>query len=129
MYFLLYGFLLGACAFVQVLDVLENTSWELVAFQDKQPISGKRITLIFDNGQVNGTAGCNSYQGEYRVQGDKIVFESIFSTMMACPEPEGVMAREQSFLENLMEVKSFRVIEDRLYLYGSGGDVVFLLSY
>jgi heat shock protein HslJ len=121
-YFLLYGFLLLSCTFIQVPNALENTSWELLSFLGEQPMFGKQITLTFANGLVKGTAGCNSYQGEYRVRGDKIEIDTIFSTMMACPEPEGIILQEQKFLEYLREAISFQVTEDQLYLYGGGGE-------
>jgi heat shock protein HslJ len=125
-YFLLCGFLLGSYTYMQYPDALDNSYWELISFQDRQPLSGKRIPLIFEDCDVNVSAGCNSYQGYYHVQGETIDIENIISTMMVCHEPEGVMAQEQSYLAFLGEVKSFRIIEDRLYFSGAGGEVGFL---
>lgn len=40
-----------------------------------------------DNGELTGTDGCNRLMGSYTVQGDKITFEGVASTLMYC---EGV---------------------------------------
>ena len=38
-------------------------------------------------------------------------------TLMACLEPEGAMEQEQKYSSYLMEVHSFELDGDRLYLY------------
>ena len=58
-------------------DPLNGTQWNLIFYRKTSVIEGTKITVKFDNGEINGTAGCNSYFGSYQVEGDKITFGSI----------------------------------------------------
>ena len=55
---------------------LEGTHWSLVCFIDGDTTTslfkGTSITLRFSEGQVGGSAGCNSYSGEYTSEGQTI---------------------------------------------------------
>ncbi len=48
---------------------------------------GALITLGLDGAAVGGTAACNSYGGQYRTEGDQMVFEELFWTEMGCEAP------------------------------------------
>ncbi len=41
--------------------------------------------LVFDNGSVTGTDGCNGISTTYSVDGDTITLSRFMSTKMACP--------------------------------------------
>lgn len=47
-----------------------------------------------ENERLAGNGGCNTFFGNYALNGDKLGFSAMGSTMMACPE--GVES-EQSF--------------------------------
>ena len=70
---------------------LENIDWVLATYNNNSPLEGRQPTIRLENGQVKGTTGCNHYGGSYQIKGDAISFEGVFSTEMACLEPEGLM--------------------------------------
>ena len=88
---------------------LEGVTWELTAINGNPPIEGTQPTLQFENGQASGNASCNSFGGEYEVEGDKIGFEALFMTEMFCMEPEGVMDQESAYLEMLGSAVTFEL--------------------
>jgi len=124
----LLAVLLGACAGDggTNADSLEGTTWVLVRYNDTPPIEGTQPTITFEEGQVSGTASCNHYGGSYEVKGDSIRFEALFSTEMACMEPEGVMEQERAYLEMLGAAERFELADGALTIYaGSLGTLTF----
>jgi heat shock protein HslJ len=108
---------------------LANTSWKVEAFGDAgspQPIiAGSELTLTFDGAaqMVSGRSGCNSYGGNYTVEGDKITFDEITSTLMAC-ESQPLMDQEARFQQALRAVERYRIEGDRLELTYAGTKVL-----
>ena len=90
-------FLLAACSASPKVDVAGE--WKLISYGDKTnptpALPGVDTTIKFENGQLSGNVGCNSFGGEYKVKGDKISFEPIMSTEMYC---ETTWAQEQGVL-------------------------------
>ena len=67
--------MLTACsAFPSAADPLDGTSWELYAYRKSRPVEGTTLTIRFENGQVSGSAGCNSFGGSYQVNGEEDCF-------------------------------------------------------
>ncbi|MDY6842180.1 MAG: META domain-containing protein [Pseudomonadota bacterium] len=69
---------------------LTNTYWELVSVAG-QPVpetdSQQKLHVLFlDDGRVSGFSGCNQYMGDYQVTGENLLFDSMSSTLMACPQ-------------------------------------------
>ena len=96
---------------------LEDTTWLLMTYNDTRPIDGTQPTIQFEDGQVSGNAGCNSYGGSYQVKGDAISFEALFNTEMACMEPEGLMDQEQAYLELLGTAQRFELVDGVLTIF------------
>ncbi len=107
--------MLSACATPTPEPQLEGTTWELVSMGDQLPVPGTTITITFDEGQLGGNSGCNSYGGAYEVEGDSFKPGELFSTMMYC-EAEGVMDQEAAYLKFLSQVRSFSFIDGGLYM-------------
>ena len=105
-------------------DPLEGTSWQLVAYGQASVIPGTSVTLSFQDGQAGGSAGCNSYGGAYQVAGDKITFDSLVSTLMACTEPPGVMEQETAFLQFLQAGERFQLQDGRLLIFTADGEAL-----
>ncbi|MBN2501814.1 MAG: META domain-containing protein [Anaerolineales bacterium] len=106
-------------------DPLDGTSWELYAYRKTRPIEGSTITARFEDGQVRGSAGCNSYGGSYQVKGNNIEIGDIAWTAMACLEPEGVMDQETTVLGFLQAAQTFSFdAEDRLLIFRSDGEAL-----
>ncbi len=72
-----------------------------------------RYNLYFDpSGQVAVTLDCNGGGGSYSVDGSSLLFGTIVSTRMACPED----SQATDFSKDLAEVYSYAVEDGHLYL-------------
>ena len=103
-------------------DILNGTSWTLFAYRKTLPIQGTTITAEFKDGEIHGSAGCNSYHGSYRISGGSIQISDLALTLMACPEPEGVMEQEQYIMQFLQDAQTLRMSGSRLFLRRSDGE-------
>ena len=71
-----------------------NTSltgeWKLVSYGDvaapTPALPGVDTSISFEEGQFGGTVGCNSFGGDYTLNGDQMSIGSIISTMMFCDQ-------------------------------------------
>lgn len=108
---------------------LRAQPWLLVQYTSglglTNPISGSEITLNFDEKELNGKAGCNSYFGEYewRSQDSLVVSGQIGSTKMFC---EKFMKQEQLYLMLLSEVSTYSLKDSLLELNGPNGQLIFI---
>jgi len=103
-------------------DPLNGTTWELYSIGSYSPISGSRTTIHFEDGQVSGLGGCNQYGGEYQINGNKLTFDKLYMTEMACMSPEGIMEQEQRFLKALGDASSFEIMNGQLQISLSGSE-------
>jgi heat shock protein HslJ len=108
---------------------LTGSAWILTSFNDREPVSDYQPTLQFEADQVSGTTGCNNYGGTYQINGDTIKLEGVFSTEMACLNPEGLMDQEQLFLETLRDVVKFSLADGELILSADGERYLRFSSY
>lgn len=100
------------------LNDLVNTQWQLVSFgpvgQETAVSQGAAITIQFDgDGQAAGFGGCNSYSGQYTVQGGAISFGEIVSTLVACVEDD-ITQQEQQYLQALQTAESYTATANSL---------------
>lgn len=70
---------------------LTNTYWKLTvldgdAVDVPQGEQGEPHLIFRDDGRVNGFSGCNRFVGEYTVSDANLLFDSMASTRMACPD-------------------------------------------
>lgn len=112
--------------FTRLLAFADST-WRVIAVQapDAQVtlVEEATITLALTAERANGSSGCNTYRATPIYREDSIRFEQIISTRMACAEP--LMALEQTYLEALGAVESYRVVDGQLILlYGAGGRLI-----
>jgi heat shock protein HslJ len=79
--------------------------------------------VIFgSDGTVNGNVGCNSFGGNYKVDGNTITFGSIASTLMACADP---IAQQESVIFNVfVNTATFNVDGNTLTITSSDGQSV-----
>lgn len=109
---------------------LEGSLWRMTSYRNAdgkmvETLPEVKTTAEFREGQVSGKAACNSYNGPYEVDGEKISFGMMRTTMMACPEP--IMDQEMGYLAALEMATSFDVAEDSLTLFDANGEI--LLEY
>lgn len=92
-------------------------TWQLTDLEGASPVEGSVIDMTIQEGQVSGSAGCNTYTGPATVDesGNTMTLgPDIASTMMACGED--VMSQEQRFLDGLTRVTSYEMANDTLTL-------------
>jgi uncharacterized lipoprotein YbaY/heat shock protein HslJ len=106
------------CAPGQHAELL-NTYWKLVEL-DGEPIptepNRREAHLVLQSGEqrVTGHGGCNSFFGKFRLDGERLTFTGMGSTMMACISG---METEQAFLLALGETDRALVEGQFLELY------------
>ncbi|MAT41382.1 MAG: hypothetical protein CL609_03500 [Anaerolineaceae bacterium] len=100
---------------------LTGTEWNLVSNQENAPLMDTQITLSFEEeGQLGGSAGCNSYFGGYEHNGFAFSISSpLGSTLMACEEP--IMNQETEYLNKLNQMEFIQVEGETLLLVSSDG--------
>ncbi|MEW6736474.1 MAG: META domain-containing protein [Acidobacteriota bacterium] len=111
---------------------LIGTLWQLDGFETGQLVGqlvhslfvGTKITGEFIDGTVRGTAGCNNYWAEYRVDGQKISIGEIKQTDKRCREKD-VMKQEAEYLEALRNATRFTIEGNNLTLRHSAGALRF----
>jgi heat shock protein HslJ len=121
---ILVGLLVASCSVLRPsgANELDGKQWELLYIRKSTPLEGSTITIEFENGEVHGRSGCNSYFGEYTVKGNEISFGMLAATEMACMDPEGIMQQEQEYLTFLSEVVAWSVEGEQLILKKEGQD-------
>jgi heat shock protein HslJ len=106
---------------------LAGTSWLAIGYNNgKQAVVsvtiGTELTADFGkDGNLTGFAGCNNYNGPYKVDGDKITIGPLASTMMSCSDPEGVMDQEAQYLAALQTASTYRIEGDSMELRTADG--------
>jgi heat shock protein HslJ len=60
------------------------------------PVADSNPTATFGLRRLSGTTGCNSFQGDYNLNGDAVVIGPLARTQMACPD--ALMAQEQAIV-------------------------------
>lgn len=105
-------------------------SWELVEGTvdgENIPLTqGFPITMNVTEDGVDGRAACNSYFGNYELDGSNLTLSQIGATEMACM-PENVMAAESMYLTALTRVESYSLESEALQLAGPGLELAFAL--
>lgn len=108
--------------------------WRL---NDAKDASGKRIDALFVNadkplqldftgGRISVSNTCNHMGGAYSVEGDKLKFDRLASTLMACTDPK-LMALDQEIGKRLEADSTFALQSGdapTLTLTGGSGDVL-----
>jgi heat shock protein HslJ len=110
---------------------LEGVGWVLDSdaagsLVDHVP-SDTRVDVQFQDGELRGTSGCNTYGGSYEADGDgSISFGAMSMTEMACDEPR--MALESAYLQALGTVSGFQLTGGGLVLTGGAVTLTFTAS-
>ncbi len=113
------GIILTACSATP--PKLEGSSWILSSLSGMKLDSDISVTLIFENGNVSGSDGCNRYNGSFTHTGNALkIGPDIVSTMMACDA--AVMQQASEYQTILPQVKSFKIENNQLSLYDLNGN-------
>ena len=102
---------------------LENNYWKLVHLGN-EPVTvadGRRephMRLAPEGMRAQGFGGCNRFFGGYELDGQKLRFNKMGMTRMACLDG---MDQEQAFLKALEATVGWSIRGEHLELYGAGG--------
>jgi len=105
-------------------DDLSGIEWVLTHLSRDEPVpENSSITMVFENGRISGSGGCNRYfAGVTEASPGDITIGEIGSTMMACPDE--VMHLEARYLKAVGEVAGYSFLAGKLVLAYGDGDVV-----
>jgi heat shock protein HslJ len=110
---------------------LEGPEWQLIAFGAEDMIIYQPevavITATFADGQLTGSAGCNSYGGEYTTAGNTLLLSPVIATRMACLD-EGVMAAEDAYFNALASAGAYAVDGNLLTIPYAAGQLTFMAA-
>jgi len=105
-------------------------TWKLVSYgsaSNQTPaVSDVDTSIEFKDGQVNGNVGCNGFGGKYEVDGDRITFSEVVSTLMFCEGPVG--DQELGTLAVLRESATYVLDGDTLTLTSADGNAMVILA-
>jgi heat shock protein HslJ len=110
---------------------LEGIRWEVTGYNNGRqavvgPKNGTRLTLMFQNGQVSGSSGCNRFHGSFEVDGKALAIGSMATTRMACED--AVMAQEREFLRALQSATTWGIVRGMLDIHRADGERVLMAS-
>jgi heat shock protein HslJ len=109
---------------------LANTYWRVVALGGEdvpRPADGRREAQLriraprndAPRGEYTATAGCNTSNGRYAVDGRSLRFAPGATTRMACPPP--LDALERRLADTLARTATWRIEANTLELFDAGG--------
>ena len=106
-----------------------NNQWIISSFGYNDKIETpnlKNIYITLDEklNTLSGSGGCNNLMGKFTLEGNKISFGKIASTMMACDN----MQQESKFIRALESVTSFKIEGCELFLYKNKTKILTLES-
>jgi len=127
----LFGFVDPSTPVVGDVAILEDILWVLESYGEqgnlKTVLEGTEITATFDSDErrVTGSAGCNSYFGEFQIDKNKLSIPMVGNTEMYCMEPEGTMEQETQYLRLLSAAGSYEVNGGKLRIISGTQTLVF----
>ncbi len=103
---------------------LEGVTWQVSQYwaDGAAAAPAGTATMLFEDGQVSGSGGCNRFFASYELDGSQLTVGMAGSTMMACEED--VMASEQAVLAALSRTASFAVAGQQLHLFDADGNLL-----
>ncbi len=110
---------------------LEGGQWEVTGYNNGRqavvsPMANSSLTLMFQDGQVSGSSGCNSFHGSFTAVGEALTIHPLATTRKAC---EGVlMAQEREFLTALQSSATWKITRGMLNLHRADGERVLTAS-
>jgi heat shock protein HslJ len=109
---------------------LPGTGWVLSAFgapgNMELSLRDHLPTLWFADGELRGSAGCNTYTGSYTATPEgELSISGLANTEMYCTD-EGVMDQEEAFLETLRLAETYELDDRTLTITGGDRMLIFI---
>jgi heat shock protein HslJ len=87
---------------------LVDSHWVLRSIGGAEPIG--ELSLAFTPDGADGSTGCNTFRGDYTLDGSSLVFDPLATTKRGCEQP--LMDQEAAILEALGGVTSWEIGAD-----------------
>ena len=105
-------------------DPFEGRVWGLTRIEDSQgsreALVGSEVNLLFIDGKLSGSVGCNTVAGSYDREGEILSFGALGVTRLLCARPEGIMEQERAVLDALEATTSFSLADGLDFRDASG---------
>ena len=101
---------------------IENKPWQLTSATGLTIPDGVVPSAAFSNGNVFGTAGCNTYRASYTLDGDSLEIGEPAGTLIGCPPP--VDEFERAYLDALDQIATWELDGEELVLSDADGNEV-----
>ena len=106
----------------------EGNAWSLKFISDGEDLNpvlmSVEVTALFEDGQVTGSAGCNTYSGSYELDGRNLTIGPLDLTANTCEDPEGVMLQEDVYVTALGAVAGYDVVGGVMVLTDEMGETL-----
>lgn len=107
---------------------LEGVKWEVTGFNNGRqavvgPLLGTELNIVFKDGKVSGSSGCNSFHGQFKVDGNALSIGPLATTRKLC-SAEGVMAQEREFIAALQTATAWAIDRGMLDVHRKDGERV-----
>lgn len=127
--FAIGSFILAACS--GNASASPTGTWKLISYgspTNLTPAAPDVDTSIefASDGTLSGNVGCNGFGGDYKVDGEKIIFGQIISTLMFCEGPVG--EQEAVTLAAFAESASFTIDGDTMTITSADGSSIVVLA-
>jgi len=109
---------------------LTETTWNLVAYglEYNVPPVDVTPTIVFSHdGTLTGTSGCNSFFGQYQIDGQMMSIGEMGSTLMLCFDGE-VVKLENEYLALLQDVAEYGIDGTFLTLYDANTEGILFFT-
>jgi heat shock protein HslJ len=100
---------------------LAGTYWRAIELAGKPTPAQdakREAHLLFQDGRVSGSDGCNRITASYELKGDVVKFGQIAGTLMACPDSGEIQSAFQAALKSAVRLT---IVNDRLELVDGSG--------
>lgn len=102
-------------------ESISNTQWKYKHTETNGTVISSvlpetSLSLNFSETQATGSAGCNSFVGEYAQNGEYLSFKNMASTEKSCLNTS-IMEQESVYLKHLGNVKRMQVEDKMLMLH------------
>ena len=109
------------------MSLLTGNTWELASLLGKnldpsQFVKGLPSLNFEDAGKLAGFTGCNNFNGNFKLDGDKLNLDPGAMTRKACPGNG-----EADFLSALGKVKDLKIGKDKLTLLDGADELMTLI--
>ena len=101
-------------------DVESITGKVLGTDQNKSTLP---VFIFGNDGKLSGHSGCNNFNGNYKIYGNKASFNAGAMTKMFCPE-----STEADFLNALRQVTGIRLDGNKLKLLNGSDELMILVE-